>query len=450
MSGDAVRVPDRADGLEITSTSVVDALQRSLRQAQRERDLAEVELARAQLHLEMSERLGRVGSWVRDGSWGSASWSPELFRIMGMDPAGGTPAPQAVFERVHPDDLPLLLDVVSRVAEAEDGTFAVEVRLVPAPDDVMPTTVRMEWVVEAARGDRPLLAYGTVRDVTHERRLEEERRVAEDELRRRADRDRRIAGVLQQGLAPTVPGRVGPLRVAARYQPAGEGDVVGGDWHDVFALPAGRIGIVVGDVAGHGIESAVTMARLRHAVRILATSGASPAGVIRRLNDSLDEASLEDANLATVVHAQLDPRTMVLRYCSAGHLPMIVVAPPDGQARRAAYPVPALGGPPIGVITGYGYEEHTVALEPGSLLVGYTDGLIERRGTSLDEQLLQLITGISGLPAAVSSDAEALADALLGLAPAGPREDDTAVLVLAGLSTRRSAVLQPGADQLPL
>ncbi|HEY6798541.1 MAG TPA: SpoIIE family protein phosphatase [Kineosporiaceae bacterium] len=249
--------------------------------------------------------------------------------------------------------------------------------------------------------------------------------------RKRADRDSRIAAVLQAGLMPYVPCQVGPVRAASRYRPAGHGETVGGDWTDVIALPGGKIGLVVGDVAGHGIESAVTMTRLRTVVRMLGTSGVSPAGVMRRLNDVMLETDMgADIDLATLVYAQLDPVTGLLQYCSAGHLPLLLLAGDRGAARRAVSPIPAVGGPPIGVIPGFRYTEQMMYLEPGSTLVGFTDGLIERRGADLDSSLLRLLAALSSLDAERTRDVELLADTVLELSPNGGVEDDVAVLVL--------------------
>jgi len=262
-----------------------------------------------------------------------------------------------------------------------------------------------------------------------------ERRSAQALAAERSARDSRIATVLQASLMPYVPRVVGSVRAASRYRPAGHGETVGGDWSDVLSLPDGRIGMVVGDVAGHGIESAATMARLRTAVRMLATSGVSPAGVMRRLNDLMHETDMvADIGLATLVYAQYDPPTATLRYCSAGHLPLLLLsADPEGDhepPRRAVSPVPAIGGPPIGVIPEWRYQEQGVSLEPGSALIGFTDGLIERRGDDLDASLLRLLDGLGRLPAEVTEDVEALADAVLGLSPGAGAEDDIAVIVL--------------------
>jgi serine phosphatase RsbU (regulator of sigma subunit) len=153
---------------------------------------------------------------------------------------------------------------------------------------------------------------------------------------------------------------------------------------------------------------------------------------MRRLNDVMhtDAHPDADAGLATLVHAQLDPVTGVVLYSSAGHLPMITVGAPDRTRAQLAWPVPALGGPPIGVTPDHRYTEHEVTLDPGAVLIGFTDGLIERRGRSLDDTLLSLLTGLTALPPDTVRDVEAVADAVLGLAPPGEQTDDTAVIVL--------------------
>jgi PAS domain S-box-containing protein len=253
------------------------------------------------------------------------------------------------------------------------------------------------------------------------------------EGRRRAMRDRRIAAVVQQDLMPAARDRrLGPIHCASRYRPAGSGETVGGDWTDLFALPGGRIGIVVGDVAGRGIEAAGSMTRLRTVVRMLAISGLSPAGVMRRLNDAMHETELRDGlRQATLVHAQFDPATGILRYCSAGHPPMLTL--PKRRRERAfdASPVAAAGGPALGVVPRSKYTEHTIGFEPHSTLIGFTDGLIDHRGRNLDENLLQLMNAVNALPADTTKSVEKLSDAILGLSPSGAAVDDIALIVMA-------------------
>lgn len=258
------------------------------------------------------------------------------------------------------------------------------------------------------------------------------RRAVRIEASRKAEQDRLIATVLQEALLPDVPRRVGSADVAARYLPAA-GAAVGGDWLDAFTLPDDRLGITIGDVAGHGIGSASTMSRLRYALRTLANSGAGPAEVVARLNQAMNalELSSTDIEIATVVHAQYDARTNVLRHCSAGHLPLLRLDPRSGGLRL----LPSAGGPPIGVVPDAMYLEYTETVEPASLIIGYTDGLVERREHGLDVALERMVgtleRRLAGMPRDSRQDVELIADAVLDAAPLGRREDDTAVIVLA-------------------
>jgi len=259
-----------------------------------------------------------------------------------------------------------------------------------------------------------------------------QRRRQQRSARRRAERDRRIAEVLQRGLSLAVPPSVGPAMVATRYQPAVPGERLGGDWHDVFVLPDERVGFTIGDVAGHGAEAATTMVRLRYTARMLAIEGVPPAGVISRLNDVMQTADPEDSEIATVVHGQLDVERNRLVYCSAGHPPLLTLA--DTASRRGRLEVRALwtpDGPPVGVLADLTYAEQDVELQAGTVLVGYTDGLLERRGRDLVQTLHSLVRGLQTVPPHDLADPEAVANRVLDLAPPGDVTDDTALLVLA-------------------
>jgi PAS domain S-box-containing protein len=346
-----------------------------------------------------------------------------LADLMGLSPA--ELLEEALEERVHPADRPSYVRLLSEVASGtRDATPAVEVRIV-RPDAAAERWVAVNGHLVRDGHGAPEYLVAHIQDISDRKR-------AEFESRDRAARDARIAAVLQDNLLPFVPHRVGPMSVASRHVPAGNGALVGGDWTDVFALPNGRIGIVVGDVAGHGIEAAATMSRLRAVVRMLAANGLSPAGVLRRLNDSMHMTDLDvDIDLATMVHAQLDPATGILHHSSAGHLPLLVVPARRADRSRVVVPVPAIGGPPIGVVPDQRYREQATPLEPDSFLIGFTDGLIERRDQYLDESLFHLQKGLGDLSERSLSDVETLADAILDLAPGGPKDDDLAVLVLA-------------------
>lgn len=216
---------------------------------------------------------------------------------------------------------------------------------------------------------------------------------------------------------PVLPG----TSLAARYLP-GEGVVrVGGDWYDALSLPGGRLGLAIGDVAGHGIESAALMTQLRNTLRAYALEHMSPAAVLDRLDNLLRH--LEPGAMATTIYLVYDPADRSLRFSAAGHpYPMVVSDGKDPEFLRAGRSVLLGTGIPGG------REEATVMLPPGSTLVLYTDGLIERRNQrSLDQGFAMLAASMR--PGLTDPDeaCEAILDALLG---EEPPSDDVAVLVM--------------------
>lgn len=379
-------------------------------------------------HLLMSQEVAGMGSWDRYHDTGSVRWSANLFRILGYAPDEVVPGPDAFWSRIHPDDHAVLQHHRTRVL-AGDPEIRVEVRLLPALQDLPAHRLGgpQRWVsmlsvtAETNPDGSPLHSIGIVQDITT-------RKAHEQELLARAARDARIAAILQDGLMPLVPRRVGAVRVAIRYQPAGLGERIGGDWADVFAMPNGRIGLVIGDVAGHGIEVTATMSRLRTLVRLLASSGAGPATVVRRVNHAMHQLDLGDtAAMATLVHAQLEPAIGTLTYASAGHLPLLLL-PADDRA-GGVEAVATASDPPLGVVEHWPYTEDTVALRPGSIVLGFTDGLVERRREDITVNLRRLMTGLDSLPTHLRTDIEALADTLLAL-PGDVGTDDVAVVVV--------------------
>jgi PAS domain S-box-containing protein len=196
-------------------------------------------------------------------------------------------------------------------------------------------------------------------------------------------RERGGALVLQRSLLPQrVPEPPG-VRVAYRYVPGSSGTEVGGDWFDVVPLAGGRVALVVGDVMGHGLNAAVTMGRLRTAVRTLAGLDMQPDELLRRVNDLADDFGQgpDDPVIATCVYAVYDPSTRRCVLAAAGHPPPLLLSETEGGGWRAeALELPP--GAPIGV-GGVSFEsvEHDIA--EGSVLALYTDGLIENRGEDI-------------------------------------------------------------------
>jgi integral membrane sensor domain MASE1 len=237
-------------------------------------------------------------------------------------------------------------------------------------------------------------------------------------------REHRNAETLQRSLLPDRLPSIPGLEFSSRYLPGGAGLEVGGDWYDVFALPRGRVGLTIGDVVGRGLAAAATMGQLRTALRAYAIETDSPGAVLQRLSRLV--AEFEAAQMATLIYAVLDPGARTLSFVSAGHPPPLLIGP-DGPARYLMEG----RSPPLGVSKGV-QAEATVTIEPGSALVLYTDGLIERRRGSIDESMEALRTAVEGY----QGDLDSLCDDRV-LRPPRPesRGDDVALLVVRLLPT---------------
>lgn len=247
-----------------------------------------------------------------------------------------------------------------------------------------------------------------------------ERKQAEAErealLVRLYQHEHEIAETLQRSLLPQHLPSIPGLALAARYLP-GTAAAVGGDWYDVFPLPAGQIGMVMGDVAGRGVRAAAVMGQLRNAMRAYAHDGPSPAEVARRLNHLIDLGEM-----ATLVYLIYDPVSHLLRYVNAGHLPPLVLAP-SGAVRRLE-----AGSPPLGGLATASYAEDAVGLATGSTVLMYTDGLVEVKRVGVDEgmaRLEQMLAAWGG--ADLDMLLEQIVSAMLGT---GRPPDDVALLSL--------------------
>jgi putative methionine-R-sulfoxide reductase with GAF domain len=200
--------------------------------------------------------------------------------------------------------------------------------------------------------------------------------------------ERAAAEALQRSLLPAVLPAVPGLSFAARYIPGAANDV-GGDWYDVFTLPGDRVGVVMGDVVGHGLAAAVVMGRLRSALRAYALDIDDPAAVLHKLNRKATH--FEDGAMATVCYAVVDPSRDHVTIALAGHPPP-VLAEVDGTVTLADGPV----GPPVGFpLSGGHYANRVLALSPGAVLCFYTDGLVERRDSTIDVGMHELSGAIT-------------------------------------------------------
>jgi serine phosphatase RsbU (regulator of sigma subunit) len=228
--------------------------------------------------------------------------------------------------------------------------------------------------------------------------------------------DRAAAAAIQRSLLPSALPAVAGVEIAARYVP-GDGRV-GGDWYDVFILPTGELCVVMGDVAGSGLEAAVIMGRMRSALRAYALETRDPADVLSRLDRKMQHFEAE--TMATVSYAVLDPASGQLRISAAGHFPP-VIAVPGQPAALAEITVDV----PIGVADLWPRQATVLRLTPGAVLCFFTDGLVERRDRPLDDRIARLCEVVS--PGPPDSVCASIMRALVGGEHVG---DDIALLVL--------------------
>jgi serine phosphatase RsbU (regulator of sigma subunit)/anti-sigma regulatory factor (Ser/Thr protein kinase) len=226
---------------------------------------------------------------------------------------------------------------------------------------------------------------------------------------------RRIAETLQRRLLPQELPAIAGLELAARYMPAANGSL-GGDWYDVFELPGGRVALAVGDVVGHGVEAAAVMAQLRTALRAYAVEEHPPATVVETVNRMMWE--LGPLAMTTLAYIVLDPAEEMLELVVAGHLPPLLVRP-GGEAEY----LPLQGAIALGASPTSTYRCDTMPFSAGAMLVLYTDGLVERRGASIDEGLERLRALSAGVHD-VGNIANDVVDRLIADEP----EDDVAVI----------------------
>ncbi|MEV0629235.1 SpoIIE family protein phosphatase [Nonomuraea wenchangensis] len=373
-----------------------------------------------------TERLGNMGWAEWDLVAGQTRWSAGLYQIYERDPAAG-PLPREESEAlVLPEDLPVRREAAEAFGrgEAVDATFRI---------GVAGRVKHVRMVVDAVRDAAgvPVKVYGILQDVTARETSRLRLTEVEEQLRehqRILAAEHELAGRLQQIVLPMprepidLPG----LRVAVRYLPAEQASRVGGDWYHAAPAGDGAVLLAVGDVAGHGIEAAAAMARLRHALAALSvTTTRDPARLLAALNRLLfagDPTGPPRGGVpvtATAVVARYEPATGRLVWARAGHPPPLLAR--AGRTVELDRP----GGPLLGAFPDARYSATSTRMRPGDVLLLYTDGLVEHRRRNLDEGLAPVLAVLDRITAEPAP--HPLADLLKQLRHANP-DDDTCIL----------------------
>ncbi len=225
---------------------------------------------------------------------------------------------------------------------------------------------------------------------------------------------RTVAETLQHALLPEAFPESPTIEIRARYV-AGVADLdVGGDWYEVRRLDADRYLLVVGDVSGRGLRAATIMASVRYSIAAYALQGDEPGEILTKLSHVINISV--DRHFATVLCGVIDTKRNEVTFANAGHLPLLLSS--GGRVQYLDGPV----GPPVGVPSPDRYVMTTVAIPKGSTLIGFTDGLVERRVEHLDLGLDRLATAVAESPADRALD-DLLGDLVSTLTPSGPVDD---------------------------
>lgn len=372
-----------------------------------------------------AQRLGRLGGWEENLATGTVRWTDSAFELFGLAPHPGAEIPLAdLHSYVMAADKPAVKRFRHNLSEQREALTATFRVVYPDDRSIRQIRVFAEPVLDGA--GTVVALRGAFQDVSAHYHMQVALAATRDQL---ADSEQRVAEEhllalrLQQAIMPPdeEPVAAAGIDVAVRYRPVGEGHLVGGDWYDALLLPSKDVLLVVGDVAGHGIDAVTGMVAARNSLRGLAITGAGPAELIRMLNAVV--CDLTPGVVGTVVCGLYNPDTHVLRWARAGHLPPVLVR--GGTA--AELPLPS--GVLLGMDPEGRYEEATQSLRPGDTLLLFTDGLIERRGESIIDVLGEFVATLGPLSGPAGQEPTAAAQADLILANATSDTEDDACLV---------------------
>ena len=334
-----------------------------------------------------AQRLGRFGGWEENLATGTVNWTEPMFALFGV-PADKPVRLSELHTAVLPDDRPAIESFRTRLLRDKVATASV-FRIARRDDDSVRQVRAFAEPVADHQGEVVAVrgAYQDVSTYYHTELALAATRDLLSDAEEWAQEEHRLALRLQQAITPQSShlAEAAGLDVAARYRPAGQGHLVSGDWYDTVLLPTRRVMLVVGDVAGHGIDAVTGMVALRNCLRGLAITGAGPASLLAWLNGVA--CHLTEDIFGTAICGLYDPADGTLRWARAGHLPAVLVR--NGQAGLLPQP----RGVMLGADAQACYDEATVTLRPGDTLLMFTDGLIERKDKSIDECITALLSG---------------------------------------------------------
>ena len=352
----------------------------------------------------------QLGTWTWDMAARTTEWDARLEELHGIAPGGFGGTFEDWVQAIHPEDRAECLARVER-ALAEPGPYVLFHRTI-WPDGSI-HFVECRGAVMTDENGAPTGTTGVAIDVTERERT---KRAASKAL----ERQRGVVDVLQQALLPVSPPQVPGITVATRYVAAQRGTPVGGDWYAIVPLPGGRLGVAVGDVAGHGLDAVADMAAARFSLRALSLANPdAPDVVLTRLNEVVQVFS--PGTMVTALYGIIDPGPKTWTYANAGHCPALLRRA-DGTTAWLDDPP----DPPLGVATSF--RPRSAEVGAAATLVLYTDGLVERRTESIDLGLARLRDACEATASSPVELCEHLVETLLRDEP--PR-DDVAVLAVA-------------------
>jgi len=353
------RVRDRT--AELTGTN------RRLEREIAERERVEARLRSSERLLSQAQELARVGSYRWDMVSDDVRWSDELFRIHGHEPGAFPVNLETALAQVVPEDRPRIQANVANAIERRERRLPdIEYRI-ERPDGDVRVVVGSARLAFDADG-RPLEMVGSVHDVTEQRAHEREHRIAE---------------TLQRALLPQEVRPVEGVAIATRYLAAEEGAHAGGDWYDVIDLPDGRIGFVIGDVSGHGIEAGILMGMTKKVLSIRLSEMADPVAAVKKTNADIVK-DMDRSSFVTVAVIVFDPAARTLTSARGGHNPPMIYSPAKGGVRKFES-----GGLMIGMAQPHIFDAQlapeVIEVQPGDVLLLYTDGIEEGKNPGGEE-----------------------------------------------------------------